>query len=77
MDIKKQLIQVFCENGLEITACDEDRVLELDSLRFISLLVSIEDAFGFEVPDDYLSNEILASFSDFYEMVLEQRSNMR
>lgn len=42
----------------------------MDSLRFITVVVSIEDAFSVEVPEQYLSNEILSSFRDFYDMLV-------
>ena len=36
----------------------------------ISLFVSIEDEFNMEIPDEFLTREVLSSFNDFYEMLL-------
>lgn len=69
-ETRDRLKEVFSNNGIEIFEGEEDFQLEMDSLRFITVVVSIEDAFSVEVPEQYLSNEILPSFRDFYDMLV-------
>lgn len=68
--VEAQLREVFSENGLEIFDGEEACQFEMDSLRFIAIIVAIEDAFSVEVPDEYLSNELLTSFDDFSDMIM-------
>ena len=68
INVKKRLEKVFNENGLTIDL--DNQILELDSLQIISLFVSIEDEFNMEIPDEFLTREVLSSFNDFYEMLL-------
>ena len=70
INVKKRLEKVFNENGLTIDLDNLSSILELDSLQIISLFVSIEDEFNMEIPDEFLTREVLSSFNDFYEMLL-------
>ena len=70
INVKKRLEKVFNENGLTIDLDKQSSILELDSLQIISLFVSIEDEFNMEIPDEFLTREVLSSFNDFYEMLL-------
>ena len=70
INVKKRLEKVFNENGLTIDLDNQSSILELDSLQIISLFVSIEDEFNMEIPDEFLNREVLSSFNDFYEMLL-------
>ena len=70
IEIKEKLQEVFADNGLEIFDGEDDFQLEMDSLRFIAIVVAIENAFSIEVPDEYLSDRILSSFHDFYDMAI-------
>ena len=70
INVKKRLEKVFNENGLTIDFDNQSSILELDSLQIISLFVSIEDEFNMEIPDEFLTREVLSSFNDFYEMLL-------
>ena len=70
INVKKRLEKVFNENGLTIDLDNQRSILELDSLQIISLFVSIEDEFNMEIPDEFLTREVLSSFNDFYEMLL-------
>lgn len=69
-DLKRKLKQIFKENGLDIPDKEEDCLLELDSLRTIAIIVSIENAFDIEIPDEFLSSEMLATFQDYYELLM-------
>ena len=70
INVKKRLEKVFNENGLTIDLDNQSSILELDSLQIISLFVSIEDEFNMEIPDEFFTREVLSSFNDFYEMLL-------
>lgn len=70
INVKKRLEKDFNENGLTIDLDNQSSILELDSLQIISLFVSIEDEFNMEIPDEFLTREVLSSFNDFYEMLL-------
>ena len=70
INVKKRLEKVFNENGLTIDLDNQSSIHELDSLQIISLFVSIEDEFNMEIPDEFLTREVLSSFNDFYEMLL-------
>lgn len=70
INVKKRLEKVFNENGLTIDLDNQSSILELDSLQIISLFVSIGDEFNMEIPDEFLTREVLSSFNDFYEMLL-------
>ena len=70
INVKKRLEKVFNENGLTIDLDNQSSILELDSLQIISLFVSIEDEFNMEIPDEFLTREVISSFNDFYEMLL-------
>ena len=73
INVKKRLEKVFNENGLTIDLDNQSSILELDSLQIISLFVSIEDEFNMEIPDEFLTREVLSSFNDFYEMLRNGR----
>lgn len=51
-EIKAKVIEIVEENGIEIDSSGSFE--NIDSLKFISTLVSIEQAFNIEIPDDYL-----------------------
>ena len=70
INVKNRLEKVFNENGLPIDLDNQSSILELYSLQIISLFVSIEDEFNMEIPDEFLTREVLSSFNDFYEMLL-------
>ena len=67
--IQKKVKKMFEENGLIIFPGEEDAALDLDSLRLISLVVAVENTFDVEVPDQYLSQAMLASYNDFCDLV--------
>jgi acyl carrier protein len=69
-DTKEKLRIIFRDCGIEVDGLDESENLKLDSLQQIALIVSIEDTFGIEIPDVYLSGTELTSFLDFHEMIV-------
>lgn len=68
-NIKETLLKLFETNGIVIQENEQFTDLELDSLRFISLIINIEDKFEITIPDEYLSGNSLNTFSDFSEVI--------
>ena len=68
--VREKMKNMFEENGLVIFPGEEDTPIELDSLRLISLIVDVENTFDIEVPDQYLSHTMLASYNDFCDLVV-------
>ena len=51
-NIRNRIVRIIEENGIEI---GNDGILEnIDSIKFVSMLVSIEQEFAFEIPDEFL-----------------------
>ena len=48
---------------------DLDTELEIDSLRFVSIIVRIEETFEIVIPDEYLSSTIFSTLGDYIELV--------
>jgi len=68
-ELRKRLKTVFEENGIFIPIEDEYTALDLDSLQMISLIVCIENKFDIIFPEDYISNAVLSTFRDYYEIL--------
>ena len=70
-EILNKFITVMNECGFDIREETMDEELQYDSLQFVSTMVSFEDAFGIEIPDQYLSAEGLDNARDMFNLVLE------
>ena len=57
MDIKENAKKLFYENGIYVDLDDKEEKLELDSLSFISLIISIEEIYSIEVPIEMMQYE--------------------
>ncbi len=66
-EIKNKMINILRQNG--IIVFEENEVIEMNSLMFISLIVNIEEEFEIEVPDDYLNLNQLNCLSDFVILI--------
>lgn len=66
MDLRKQLLECIEENGIVVL---EDGSLQMDSLNFIGMIVSIETTFSIEIPDDLLVADTLSSFDGIYHVL--------
>ncbi len=67
MNILETLEECFAENGIVINNMDEE--LELDSIQYISLVVTIEQKFEMEYPEELLGEKAILTFNKFYEDV--------
>lgn len=68
MNIKERLKQIFANVGIYVD--DEEEILELDSLQFVSILVGIEDELLIQLGSDYEDLSSFFCFNDFYKAVL-------
>lgn len=74
MNEKRVLMyEVLTELGIECTRSEnEDLNLQEfieDSFSFINFIVSIEEAFNVEIPDEYLSYETIQSMNGLLELI--------
>lgn len=58
-----ELDKLFFENGIIMDLDDKDEPLEMDSLAFASLMISIEEFYNIIVPTDMLLYEKWATIS--------------
>lgn len=66
-NIRDKVMEIISESGIEI---GDDGVLEnIDSLKFVSMLVSIEQEFAFEVPDEFLLMENIPNVDSISAMI--------
>lgn len=63
------------ENGIEV---DEDGTIHgVDSFGYISTIVSLENEFSIEFPDEYLNVELMTSLERFTEiarLIIQQKA---
>lgn len=64
LEMKRIVCDTFEENGIDIN--DQDAVKHMDSLAYISTLVSLEDKFKIEFPDSMLTKNMFENMNDFY-----------
>ena len=67
INAKERIIQVFINNGVSVF--DDDDILDMDSLVYLSVIVQIEEEFCVEIPDTYLISDKLTCVSDFVTLV--------
>lgn len=73
MDRRDSVRRCLEENGVEIGETGE--FLDVESINFISALVSIEEAFGFEFPDEYLLSGLLPTLDSICELIAKIKSD--
>ncbi|MBQ7688336.1 MAG: hypothetical protein IJT27_03865 [Clostridia bacterium] len=69
MNTAEKLQKIFEKNGIFVDEDEREDPLEINSLQFVKLLVSIEEEFSIQIDEDYYSGEGLQSFSDFVNMI--------
>lgn len=67
--IKEKLLNIFDENGFLILEGEEDALLDIDSIQFLSVIVQIEGEFSVEIPDEFLISSLLNTFNDFLYLI--------
>lgn len=76
-EIREKLIEIMIkvmESDVSmLNECDDLAILEIDSLKYIKLVVEIEDEFDIEIPDEYLDPQSVSSLTDLVELVLKMQ----
>lgn len=69
--MKKRLVNILGNIGIDTDFGDEEEWLEnIDSLLFVSAIIEIEQEFGIEIPDKYLTkDQIFLSLDQTEEVV--------
>lgn len=70
MNIHERMIKLFEQVGIDIT--EKDYYKNIDSIVYISLIVSIENEFNIEIPEDMLNKNIIENYS-YLEEYIETR----
>lgn len=68
MDVRNKLLMIFEENG--INTVNEISLKDIDSLQYISILVSIEEELGIEFPDSVLTQNIMGDIDGLCELIV-------
>lgn len=69
-EILYMINQILQINGIEITDYNEDiSTLGISSIDFIQIVVSIEEKYSIEIPDEYLNIFNMNSISKIYDIV--------
>lgn len=63
MKLKNELIRIFEENGIDPS--DNQQLIDIDSIQYISIIVEIEQCFGIVLPDYLLSENKFIDFDGF------------
>lgn len=72
MQIQEEIRKCIEESGVDIM--DNGLLGDFDSITFIEMVLSIEDKFGFELPDRYLNAEYFSSL-DLICQIVENNIN--
>lgn len=64
----KDKVQMICElNGVNIN--DVQELVEIDSLKYLSIITSLESEFHIEFPDEIVMKNCLENIDDLCEMI--------
>lgn len=67
--IEEKVRELFVAEGIIVATDDINERLEIDSLRFVSIIVQIEETFDVVIPDEYLSSSVFSTLSDYVKLV--------
>ncbi|MED4955056.1 hypothetical protein NYE69_14885 [Paenibacillus sp. FSL R5-0527] len=62
MEVNQMILDCLEENGIEVL--DDGKLDNVDSFAFISAIVSLEEVFNIEFPDEYLLIEKLSNIDN-------------
>lgn len=69
MDIRSEIIRIFNENGVD--SSDENQLISIDSVQYISIIVEIEQYFGIVLPDYIIAQNEFENFDRFINIITE------
>ena len=67
MDTRTKALKVFEENGIDLE--QKNPLAEIDSLIYISTIVSLEEAFDIEFPDAFLMHNAFEDMERLFSMI--------
>jgi len=75
-NVKKQIFEIFDENGIYIEPDEIREDIDLreylvDSIQYVYFIVELEERLGVGLPDEVLIYDNLASFHGFVNMVVK------
>lgn len=73
MNIKDRLQSCIEKSGIEITS--DGGFENLDSIKFINAIVSIESEFAIEYPDEFLSINAFSNINNIYTIIKNSINN--
>ena len=73
MNIRQKIIKCIEENGIQISS--DGNLDELESIKFISLIVSLEEEFKIEFPEEYLLTYKLSNVDMIKEVIINLIDN--
>ena len=66
-EMKQIVSQTFDENGIDVN--DQSAVNSMDSLEYITILISLEEKFKIEFADSMLTRNMFENINDFYTLL--------
>lgn len=77
--IKQCIFNVLNESGIYIDECEKNKDIDLreylvDSLQYVNFIIEMEAYLGYELPDEVLAYESLASINGFANMIIGAHS---
>ncbi len=69
VDIKHIIAKIIENRGIEYT--EDDTLLNIDSLQFISMVIELEEILDITISDDYLVLDSFSSFTNIENMITD------
>ena len=73
MDIRNEIVRIFEENGVDFS--DSQQLSDVDSIRYVSIIVEIEQLLCITLPDFVLSQNEFKDFDEFVNIVIDTYDN--
>ncbi len=74
MDIRNEIVRIFEENGVDFS--DSQQLSDVDSIRYVSIIVEIEQLLCITLPDFVLSQNEFKDFDEFVNIVIDTYDNV-
>lgn len=73
MNIYEELIVMLEELGIVIE--ENDEIVDMDSITFITMIIRIEETFGIAFPDDLLNSSATHNIKNLEKIIVNLLSN--
>ena len=67
--VRHKIKNILIDHGIESLINDYDEEFFLDSIQYVSILVSIEQQLSIDIPDEYIIIKDSYSINDFVSLV--------